>query len=119
MKNIRFKAAVSTLLILMIIFLAFTGTLLYFGKTGMICGISRGVLRQIHFWAAAFICVLIIVHLVMNRRLYLAGLRARRIRNSELEIRNSGTGETHGSASAIRSVTGLENAGKHDTEGES
>ena len=75
MKKTSLKTAISTLLILFILSLALTGALLYFGKTGMIWGISRNVLREIHFWVAVVLCVLIVMHLILNRRLYLAGLR--------------------------------------------
>ena len=76
MKRTALKAILSTLLILELLFLAFTGVLLHFGKTGMVLGISRGVLREVHFYVAIAMVVFGAAHLVLNRRLYVAGLRA-------------------------------------------
>ena len=76
MKKAALKAVLSSLLILLFIFLAFTGALLFFGKTGVVWGISRGALRSCHFAAAITICVLIIIHLILNRRQYFSELRA-------------------------------------------
>ena len=70
------KAVLSTVLALLLMFLAATGALLYFGKTGVVWGFSRQSLREIHFWAAVSMCVLIPVHLILNCRLYLAEVRA-------------------------------------------
>jgi len=78
------KAILSTLLILGFLFLALTGALLYFGKTGVVLGISRHDLRVIHFWTAAIICVLAAVHLCLNCRVYLSELRSlRRAQNGK------------------------------------
>ena len=90
------KAILSSLLILVYLLLAFTGALLYFGKTGVVLGIPRYILRETHFWVAIAMCVLIPVHLFLNLRVYLAELRALRggkrgefgIRNSEFGIQN-------------------------------
>ena len=76
MKKPALKAILSSLLILLFLFLAFTGALLFFGKTGLVWGIPRSTLRSIHFVAAITTCVLIIVHLVINRRQYFSELRA-------------------------------------------
>ena len=92
MKKLSFKAILSSLLILAFLFMASTGALLYFGKTGMVLGISRYLLREAHFWVAVSICVLIVVHFCLNLRVYLAELRALfgvKRRNSEFGIRNS------------------------------
>ena len=75
-KKMGFKAVVSTVLVLCFLFLAFTGALLYFGKTGVVLGISRNTLRVAHFWAAVFICAMIILHVIVNWRIYLAELRS-------------------------------------------
>ena len=76
MKRQSIKVILSTLLMLIVLFLAVTGTMLFFGKTGLVLGISRKVLREIHFYVAVSMCVLVAVHLVLNCKLYLAGLRA-------------------------------------------
>ena len=83
MKKPALKSILSTLLILMVLFLAITGALLYFGKTGMVWGISRYILREVHFYVAISMCVLAAIHLVLNCRLYLAGLKTIRKRGSE------------------------------------
>ena len=76
MKKLPVKAVLSTLLMLLFCYLAFSGALLYFGKTGVILGIPRYVLRETHFWAAASMCVLIPLHLILNLGLYKAELRS-------------------------------------------
>ena len=78
MKKLIIKAILSSLLILIYLLLAFTGVLLYYGKTGMVLGISRHVLREIHFWVAISMCALIPVHLLLNLRVFFAELRALR-----------------------------------------
>jgi len=92
MKKLSVKAVLSTLLILVFLCLAFTGALLYFGRTGMVLGFSRHMLRETHFWVAASMCVLIPVHLILNLRIYRAEVRALRggkRRNSQFIIHNS------------------------------
>ena len=76
MKKIRLKAILSSLLILLILFLASSGALLYFNKTGMVIGMARSSLRDAHTIAAGSMCILIAVHLVLNRRLYSKELKA-------------------------------------------
>ena len=76
MKKAHLKAIVSTLLILSFLFLAFSGALLHFGKTGVVLGMPRGALRTTHFYVAVFACVLIIIHLTLNCGVYLKELRS-------------------------------------------
>ena len=76
MKKANLKAIISSLLILVILFLAISGTALYFGKTGVVLGIARSSLRSVHAWVALFMCVLVVLHLLLNRRLYLNGLKS-------------------------------------------
>jgi len=85
MKKQSIKAILSTLLILIFLVLVFTGTLLYFGRTGVVLGFSRYILREAHFWIAASMCVLIPVHLILNLRIYKAELRTMRRRGKESE----------------------------------
>ena len=80
MKRSAIKAILSILLLFIFLLLVFTGALLYFGKTGVVWGISRYVLREAHFWIAISMCVLIPVHFVLNFR----------ILRSELQIINRG-----------------------------
>ena len=76
MKSSAVRAILSTVLILALAALVFTGALLYFGKTGVVWGISRSALRSAHFAAAVAMCLFAAVHLFLNRRAYLAELRA-------------------------------------------
>ena len=70
MKNLPLKALLSSLLLLIFLFLAISGALLYFGKTGMVLGIPRYILRTAHTRAAAGMCVFLAAHIFINRRLY-------------------------------------------------
>ena len=76
MKRPLIKAILSVLLVLIFVLLAFTGALLHYGKTGIVWGISRHILREVHFWVAISMCVLIPVHFVLNYRVLRAELRA-------------------------------------------
>lgn len=76
MKKQSLKAMVSTLLIVCFIVLALTGSLLYFGKTGVIWGFSRSNLRTVHFVAAILICLLAVAHVFLSVRVYRAELRS-------------------------------------------
>ena len=70
------KAILSTMLIIVFLILASTGALLYFGQTGVILGFSRHALREAHFWIAVIMCVMIPIHLFLNRWLYKSELKA-------------------------------------------
>ena len=78
MKKLSAKAVISTLLIIAFLLLAFTGALLYFGRTGMILGFTRHLLREVHFWSAASMCVLVPVHFILNLSVYRSELRSMR-----------------------------------------
>jgi len=78
MKKLSIKAILSIVLVLVFLALAFTGALLYFGKTGVVLGVSRHVLRQVHFWVAASMCTLVPVHLLLNLRTLRTELRTLR-----------------------------------------
>ena len=75
MKKPHIRAILSTLLIIIFLILATTGTVLYFGKTGMILGFSRQFLRNVHFCAAIIISALVLAHFILNFRLYTAEFR--------------------------------------------
>ena len=75
-KKPSIKAIISSLLILIFLFLVFTGALMYFGKTGVVWGVSRYNLRAVHFWVAVSMCILIPVHFIVNFRLYRSELKA-------------------------------------------
>jgi len=77
MRNMqKVKAVLSTILILLFLFLASSGALLYFFKTGLILGIARYALREAHFVVAVVMCVLILIHLILNLKVYFSELRA-------------------------------------------
>jgi len=76
MKKLSVKAILSTLLIIIFLLMVFTGALLYFGRTGVMLGFSRHLLRETHFWVAVFMCLLVPVHLFLNFRTYIAELRS-------------------------------------------
>lgn len=76
MKLSAVKAVLSTLLIPVFLTLVLSGALLYFGKTGVIWGIPRYMIRNGHTAAAALMCIIIPIHFVINRRIYRAELRA-------------------------------------------
>ena len=85
MKLSSVKAVLSTILIADFIVLAFSGALLYFGKTGVVMGISRYAIRNTHTAAAVLMCVIIPVHFFFNRRIYRAELRTFRAGKDESE----------------------------------
>jgi len=104
MKKLSVKAILSALLILVFLFMACTGTMLYFGKTGVVLGISRHLLREVHFWVAVSMCALIVLHLILNLRIFKAELRAllgAKNKNSEFGIRNSELMENAHEATSI------------------
>jgi len=76
MKRPHVKAVISSLLLLVFLFLATSGAMLYFGKTGVVLGFARSSLRNAHTWAAASMCVLVLVHLILNRRIYFGELKS-------------------------------------------
>ena len=77
MRNMQIvRAILSSMLILLFLFLALSGALMYFFKTGMILGIARYALREAHFVVAVAMCVLILIHFILNLRVYFSELRA-------------------------------------------
>jgi len=72
------KAVLSTLLIISFLCLVCTGLLMYLGKTGVVWGIPRYILRETHFYVAAAMCALIPVHFILNFRVYKSELGIRK-----------------------------------------
>ena len=70
MNKLALKAVISTILLLIVLFLALTGAILYFGKTGVILGVSRHVLRNAHTLIGAVLCLFAAIHLGINMRVY-------------------------------------------------
>ena len=83
MKKNHIKAMLSGLLLLAFLVLAISGAMLYFGKTGVILGLPRGSLRDAHALTALIMCVLVLAHLFLNRRVFSSELKSliERIRN--------------------------------------
>jgi len=76
MKKMHIKAIVSSLLLLVFLFLAVSGAMLYFGKTGVVLGFARSGLRSAHTFAAATMCLLVIAHLLLNIRVYISEIKS-------------------------------------------
>jgi len=76
MNRLSVKAVISSLLLLAFLFLAASGAMLYFGKTGVVLGFARGAIRNAHTSAAVVMCVLVVLHLIMNRSLYMREIKA-------------------------------------------
>ena len=89
------KAVLSSLLILLFLFLVISGAMLYFGKTGVVLGFARYFLRGAHALVALLMCILVIVHLFLNRRVYFGELRsaAGKLRNKTKGEQSSGQGD--------------------------
>ena len=82
MKKRVFKALLSTLLLLGLLYLAATGAMMYFAKTGVVLGVSRNALRVSHFWVALTTCACAAMHFILNFRIYLAEMRPKKVRES-------------------------------------
>jgi len=76
MKRLQIKGLLSTLLIIVFLIVAISGIMLHFARTGMILGIPRGVLRDVHTWIGFSMCFLIPVHLLLNRLIYVGELKS-------------------------------------------
>ena len=76
MKLSAVKAVLSTLLIPVFLVLVLSGALLYFGKTGVVWGMPRYMIRNAHTVAAVLMCVIVPTHFILNHRIYRAELRA-------------------------------------------
>jgi len=70
------KAIISISLAIVFIVLVISGAVLHFGMTGVIWGVTRFTWRNIHLIAAVTMCGLVPLHLLVNRRILAAELRA-------------------------------------------
>ena len=73
-KYTKLKAFISCLLIAILILVSVSGAMLYFGKTGLVLGISRAFLRNFHAGCAVLFVLLAVCHLTLNLKSLLAGL---------------------------------------------
>jgi hypothetical protein len=71
----RLKALLSSLLLLFLLIISVTGTMLYFGKTGLILGFRRASLLRFHARCSFGFLFLILCHVTLNFRVYLAELK--------------------------------------------
>jgi hypothetical protein len=70
MKISRFKAIISTILIVSALFSLSTGAILYFLQYGMWLCFTRGFLNDIHALSRLAMGIAIVVHIIVNRHLY-------------------------------------------------
>ena len=63
------------MLLVLLLFISITGAMLYYGKTGLIFGISRALLLRCHARCALLFLALALCHLALNFRLFTSGLR--------------------------------------------
>ena len=75
MRQVRLKAILSILLLTVFLLICASGTMLYFGKTGLILGISRAFLLRSHALLALLMLILACCHLFLNWRVLKMELR--------------------------------------------
>ena len=66
MTRMRIKAMASIALFLFLLVISVSGAMLYFGKTGLILGVSRALLLNIHARCSLLFAALVILHLALN-----------------------------------------------------
>lgn len=82
-KLLRIRGIVTTLLILACVLATATGGVLFFVKRGMILGMPRHVLYDIHAVSALVMVAAALVHLYLNRKIYKKELKALRREQKE------------------------------------
>ena len=73
--NMRLKAILSILLLTVFLLLCASGTMLYFGKAGLILGVSRAFILRSHALLALLMFIFACCHLFFNRRMFRMELR--------------------------------------------
>ena len=76
MKINRARGSISTILILSGFLSLITGVILYFMKYGMWLCFTRKFLNDTHVISGLIMCLAMIIHLVLNRRIYLMEMQA-------------------------------------------
>ena len=76
MKHLAVKALLTSVLVLAFALMVLSGALLYFGKTGLVWGMPRYIIRSAHAATAVLLCIVVPTHLILNRRTYKAEIRA-------------------------------------------
>lgn len=69
------RALLSTLLLLCCLLIIITGAALYFAKTGMVLGIPRITVRQVHAACSLVMSLAMITHFVLNWKIYCQEMR--------------------------------------------
>jgi len=76
MKINRARGSVSTILILSGLISLITGAILYFMKYGMWLCFTRKFLNDTHAISGLIMCMAMIVHLVLNRHIYMVEIKS-------------------------------------------
>jgi hypothetical protein len=63
------KAVLSVVLLLCLLFLAVSGFAMHFNTTGLVLGLPRYLLRQLHTVCAAVMSAAVLLHLALNLKL--------------------------------------------------
>ena len=71
----KFKGILSTVMIVAVLVVMFTGVLLFFFKGGMIMGVARAHLLSVHGWTAIVFFVCIVLHFILNFKVYISELK--------------------------------------------
>ena len=83
MNKSLFKAILSTLLLLALLLLALTGFAMHFNTTGLVLGLPRYIVRQVHTVCAVFMSGAVLLHLALNLKTLLAEWRQGRRKKHE------------------------------------
>ena len=76
MIKLRLKGILSSVLIVLFLVVAVSGAMLYFGRTGLIMGIPRGVIRDAHIWSGFAMTAAVPLHLILNLRVFRGELKS-------------------------------------------
>ncbi|MBQ6537193.1 MAG: DUF4405 domain-containing protein [Firmicutes bacterium] len=69
MNRFLLKAVLSAVLLLCLLFLAVSGFAMHFNTTGLVLGLPRYLLRQLHTVCAAVMSAAVLLHLALNLKL--------------------------------------------------
>ena len=69
MNRFLLKAVLSAVLLLCLLFLAVSGFAMHFNTTGLVLGLPRYLLRQLHTVCAAVMNAAVLLHLALNLKL--------------------------------------------------
>ncbi len=72
---LKFKALISTLLIIIVILMFITGGVLYFSEYGMWLVFTRKAIKNFHVFLALIMGLCVIIHFALNFKTYAVELR--------------------------------------------